>query len=52
VIRIEQDAGGSWTAKLQMEENGPAVAFSDTKLTRRDDAWDAAFELYRQHVVI
>jgi hypothetical protein len=47
------DAG--WSGVLYRPPGGEGerilIAESDT-LAERDDAWDAAFELYRQHVIV
>ena len=45
-------ADGRWSAALRLEEGGPDVATSGPDFAKAEDAWDAAFELYRVYVVI
>ena len=51
-ISIQQDANGLWSAALRLEEASPAVATTEPVFARPEDAWDAAFELYRVQVVV
>lgn len=50
-IGIRQADGGPWTAFLKTEaDKEPAQTF-ERELDNPTSAWEAAFELYRQHVI-
>jgi len=40
-----------WSAGLRLSADGPDVAATDAEFADPQDAWDAAFELYRNHVI-
>ena len=50
-IAIRQDSTGGWVPVLRLTKDGPDVANSTAPLTTPQEAWDAAFEQYRQTVV-
>ncbi len=51
-IAIHAAADGRWSASLRRSADGPAVATTEPVFTTHVDAWDAAFELYRQHLIV
>jgi hypothetical protein len=51
-IRIRQADNGRWSAALLRQADGPEVAATPAELPTRLEAWEAAFELYRQQEVI
>lgn len=50
-ISIRRDEMGRWTAALRSTADGPEIARSQLSFATRNDAWEAAFELYRAHVI-
>ena len=50
-ISIHSGAGGFWYAALRQSPDGPDIAVSPAEFAKREDAWQAAFELYRSHFV-
>ncbi len=52
LISIQRGDNGLWSAALRLEEGGPPVAATEPEFTKPEDAWDAAFELYRVQVVV
>ncbi len=44
--------GERWKALLRLLPDGPDVAEADALHPSEQSAWDAAFELYRQHIII
>jgi hypothetical protein len=50
-ISIHSDAGGLWYAALRQSPDGPDIAVTPPEFANREDAWQAAFELYRSHFV-
>ena len=51
-IAIRQGPGGHWTAALRDTADGPDVAVTAADYDNPNDAWGAAFELYRNHFVV
>jgi hypothetical protein len=51
-ISIRQGAGGMWAAALRHAADGPEVAATEQEIETEYEAWEAAFEIYRNHVVI
>ena len=51
-ISIRQADNGRWSAALRQTADGPEVAATEGDYETPEDAWAAAFELYRTHVVI
>ena len=50
-VSIRQDANGRWAGALRLTADGPEVAVSEAEFERTADAWQAAFEFYRQHIL-
>ena len=50
-LHVAQDAGQGWKAGLRLQAAGPDVAATEPEMDSQADAWDAAFELYRTHVI-
>ena len=51
-IRICQGENGRWQAAFRRAADGPDDAASDADIPGQREAWDAAFELYRQNVIV
>ncbi|MFN4259153.1 MAG: hypothetical protein ACK4RK_07630 [Gemmataceae bacterium] len=51
-LRIQQEAEDKWSADLRLGAEEPVLARSNVDLPNPIAAWEAAFELYRQHVVV
>ncbi len=51
-ITIRQGVEGRWSAALRLTADGPDVEATGSGYDNPGDAWGAAFELYRNHVVI
>jgi hypothetical protein len=51
-ISIRRGERGLWSAALRAQADGPDVAATAAEFDNRGDAWGAAFELYRTHVVV
>jgi hypothetical protein len=51
-ISIRQADTGRWAAELRYAADGAAVAKTEPVIATAYDAWEAAFEIYRNHVVI
>jgi hypothetical protein len=51
-IGIRRADNGHWSALLRTSADGPEVATTEPVYETPDDTWGAAFELYRNHVVI
>jgi hypothetical protein len=51
-INISQGPDGRWSAALRRTADGPDIATSAAEYDNPSDAWGAAFELYRNHVVV
>ena len=51
-ISIRRAANGRWSAALCRSAEGPEVAASEPDFATAYEAWEAAFELYRQNVVV
>jgi hypothetical protein len=50
-LRVEPD-GGRWRASLRQKPDGADVAATAAKFPSPAEAWEAAFELYRVHVIV
>ncbi len=50
-ISIQQAEDGRWAAQLQSSASGSAPITTAAEFPTARDAWDAAFELYRAHVI-
>jgi hypothetical protein len=51
-ISVRKDSEGRWGAALRLAADGPEVAVTTTAYDTAGDAWDAAFEMYRRHLVV
>ena len=51
-ISIERQENGQYAAILRSSADGPEIARSALLYDTEDDAWGAAFELYRTEVVV
>lgn len=51
-LAIHQGVEGRWSAALRLAPDGPDVATTSATFDNPGDAWAAAFELYRNHIVI
>jgi hypothetical protein len=51
-LQIRSETPGRWRAALRQTADGPEVAATQADLPTEQDAWDAAFELYRTHVIV
>jgi hypothetical protein len=51
-LRIVKGDGGHYSAALRMTADGPDVAVTPPEICDAREAWDAAFELYRTHVIV
>jgi hypothetical protein len=52
LISIQRGENGKWSAALRPAEDGPVVASMELDSPRPEEAWEAAFELYRRQVVV
>ena len=50
-IHLARGDNNLWTAGLRLAAEEPDVAVTDVQYDNRQDAWGAAFELYRNHLV-
>jgi hypothetical protein len=51
-LLIRQGEGGRWQAALRQAADGPDIATTEARFPTDEDAWMAAFELYRTHVIV
>jgi hypothetical protein len=51
-ILIRRGENGLWSAALRTQSDGPDLAATAAEFDNRGDAWSAAFELYRTHLVV
>jgi hypothetical protein len=51
-ITIHQAHNGRWSAALRKAADGPEITSTEAVFPNPYEAWEAAFELYRQHMVI
>jgi len=52
LISIHHGNNGQWSAALRLADAGPVVASTEPEFPRPEEAWEAAFELYRRQVVV
>lgn len=50
-VGIRQAENQRWCGLLRWAADGPDVAVTEPEIDAIQDAWDAAFELYRTHVI-
>jgi hypothetical protein len=46
-----REVNGRWVAGLRRSPDGPDSAATEPEIPSAREAWDAAFELYRTHVI-
>ena len=51
-ISIRRGGNGLWAAALRLTADGPDVAVSEPAFETPTEAWEAAFELHRTHLVV
>ena len=51
-IRIHKSENGRWSGALRRTADGPDVASTEPRYDNLNDAWGAAFELYRVNVLV
>jgi hypothetical protein len=51
-IHIREDSPGRWSAHLRLTAEGPDTASTPATFASAYEAWEAAFELYRNAVVV
>jgi hypothetical protein len=51
-ISIREGEDGHWKAGLRLRLDEPDVASTEPEFDTPTDAWAAAFELYRNHVIV
>lgn len=51
-VGIRVDENKRWCGLLRLAPDGPDVAVTEPEIDTPQDAWEAAFELYRTHVII
>jgi hypothetical protein len=49
---IRQGENGRWSASLRLQADGPEFAVTGQDFAKPEEAWEAAFELHRQHIVV
>jgi hypothetical protein len=51
-IGVWRTEDGRWQAKFRRSADGPDEALTEPDIPGEREAWDAAFELYRQKVIV
>ena len=51
-IGIRPGVNGSWRPYLRLQKDGPDADAPEIDLATPQDAWEAAFELYRVRIVV
>jgi hypothetical protein len=51
-LGIAQTDNACWRAFLKLVADGPETAATQAEIDNPTDAWEAAFELYRTHVIV
>jgi hypothetical protein len=51
-LSIRKGANGKWFAALRREADGPDAAVTEPTFASEYEAWEAAFELYREQVIV
>ena len=51
-LHIGRGENNRWRAAMRRTADGPEVAATEAELDNTSDAWEAAFELYRTHVIV
>jgi hypothetical protein len=51
-ISIRKADNGLWAASMRYALDGPEIAVTEPEIGTAYDAWEAAFEIYRNHVIV
>jgi hypothetical protein len=51
-VSIRRGADGRWAAALRLAADGPDVVATEPVFETPGEAWEAAFELHRTHLVV
>jgi hypothetical protein len=51
-LAIRKNDNGLWSAALRRTADGPELAATEASFKTPGEAWEAAFELYRLHVIV
>lgn len=51
-ISVRKEPDGNYRAVLRVTAEGPEAAVAEDVHGNEEDAWGAAFELYRTHVIV
>jgi hypothetical protein len=51
-LHITPEEDQRWRAGLRLTADGADVAATEPELASPEEAWEAAFELYRTHVIV
>jgi hypothetical protein len=51
-LAVEQVPSRLWRAALREKADGPEVTTTEAQFPTEREAWRAAFELYRNHVIV
>ena len=51
-ISVQRTEAGRWRPVLRLKQDGPDVDAPAVDLENPKDAWEAAFELYRERLVV
>lgn len=51
-ISIHKSDNGLWAASLRYAVDGPEIAATEPEIATPYEAWEAAFEIYRNHVIV
>ena len=52
LVCIRKNENGRWLGVVRQTPDGPDIAVTERDYDNPSDAWGAAFELYRNHVVL
>ena len=51
-LGIHRDENNRWRAAMRQTADGPEVAATEPEFDNPNDAWEAAFELFRTNVIV
>jgi hypothetical protein len=51
-IGIRKADNGLWAGSMRYALDGPEIAATEPEIGTPYDAWEAAFEIYRNHVIV
>ena len=52
ILHVGRGENNRWRATMRQTADGPEVAAAEAESDNAADAWEAAFELYRVHVIV